>query len=311
MTEVPRAGWVAPRMPSTGPRLLPRGAWDTHAHVLGPPEAFPFVHPPSYPPPDAPAARHRAMLDAIGARYGVVVQPAAYSTDARAILDACRAGAGRVFGVAAADETIDDRTLADWASQGVRGLRFCEIPDPRGGGRFHGSVGFDTLTALAPRMAALGMHAVLWAPIAALAEFLPRAVGLGVPIVLDHIGSVVPARAADDPAWRLIVDLLREGQVWLKLVACRVSTAPPAYPDLRPLHEHLARTNPDRLLWGSDWPFVRMGDASPDVARLVALFLSWIQDDTVRRKILVDNPAALFGVRAATEAGPVAMGAAP
>lgn len=298
MTQAARSGWVAPRMPSRS-AVLPAGAWDTHAHVLGPPEHFPFVYPPSYPPPDAPAERHRAMLDAIGAQYGVVVQPAAYNIDPSAILNACRTSGGRVFGVAAADETVPESTLAQWQEAGVRGLRFCEIPDPRGGGRFIGSVGFDSLTAIAPRMRALGLHAVLWAPLAVLAEALPRLVTLDVPIVLDHIGMVNPAHAGGDPGWRLIVDLLREGRVWIKLVACRVSTQAPDYPDLRPLHEELIAANPDNLLWGSDWPFVRMGDSSPDVSHLAARFMSWVGDPALQRRIVVENPIRLFHVKQA------------
>jgi 2-pyrone-4,6-dicarboxylate lactonase len=76
---------------------------------------------------------------------------------------------------------------------------------------------------------------------------------------------------------------------------CRVSRAKPDYPDARPLHDALVAANPDRLLWGSDWPYVRMGDPTPDAGRLLDLFQAWVGDAELARRILVDNPAALYG----------------
>ena len=286
--------WVEPRMPSRPHVALPPGACDTHAHIFGPTDRFPFVVPPSYPPPRAPAERHLAMLDAIGAARGVLVQTAAYGTEAAPIVDACRRSNGRLRGVAAADGQVSDDSLAAMVAGGIRGLRFCEIPDPRGGGRFHGSVGFDVFEKLAPRMREHGLHAVLWAPSLVLNVELPRLVRLGVPIALDHIGSV-SASGISDPAFQTFRALLAEGRIWIKLVACRVSAMAPDYPDLRPLHEALVAANPEYLLWGSDWPYVRMGEGAPDVGHLIDLFRDWIGDETIARKILVDNPARLFG----------------
>jgi 2-pyrone-4,6-dicarboxylate lactonase len=80
----------------------------------------------------------------------------------------------------------------------------------------------------------------------------------------------------------------------MKLSVCRNSRAFPDYPDVRPFHDALIAANPDRLLWGSDWPFVRMGDLTPDVTHLLSLLYEWVEDDTLRRRILVDNPAGLF-----------------
>jgi predicted TIM-barrel fold metal-dependent hydrolase len=108
------------------------------------------------------------------------------------------------------------------------------------------------------------------------------------------MGGLETAGGVADPAFRTLVSLLAEGRVWMKLSACRNSRALPDYPDLRPFHDALVEANPDRLLWGSDWPFVRMGALTPDPSQLVELFHTWVPDEGLRRKILVDNPAALF-----------------
>ena len=88
---------------------------------------------------------------------------------------------------------------------------------------------------------------------------------------------------------------LEAGDIWIKLSLCRVSKMAPDYADLKPFHEALVAANPQRLLWGSDWPFVRMGEQSPDAGQLLDLFAEWVPDAAIRHTILVDNPAALYG----------------
>jgi predicted TIM-barrel fold metal-dependent hydrolase len=98
-----------------------------------------------------------------------------------------------------------------------------------------------------------------------------------------------------DLAFQDLIALLKEGRIWVKLSLCRVSKTFPDYGDARPFHDLLVEANPARLLWASDWPYVRMGDRSPDVGHLVDLFRNWVDDAEVRRRILVENPAALYG----------------
>lgn len=283
----------APRMPVTPRRALPAGACDTHCHVFGPYDRFPLQHPSSYAAPDAPAARYLRMLDTLGAARGVLVQPAPYGTNPDALLDAVSQGGGRLRGIAVADPGVTDAQLQALYEGGVRGLRFVEARDPAGN-LFPGSVGFDQVAALAPRMKQFGLHAQLWAPCDTYLPHLPALAQLDLPLVIDHMGSVIPARGDQDPVFQMLRGLLAEGRIWMKLTVCRVGAAPD-YENARGIHDAYTAANPDQVLWGSDWPFVRMGAAAPSADALVDLAYDWLGSDALRQKVWVDNPARLYG----------------
>ncbi|WP_296942966.1 amidohydrolase [uncultured Massilia sp.] len=289
-----------PRMPQAPRHAPPAGACDSHAHVFGPYARFPLAHAPSYAPPLAPAALHRGMLDILGAARGVLVQPAPYGHDASALLDALVQSGGRLRGVAVADATASEAQLRALFDGGVRGLRFVEMRAPDGT-PYAGSVGIDQLLAMAPALRRVGLHAQLWAPVDDYPRLLPQLRAAGVAVVLDHMACLKPERGLADPAFQAVLAALRAGDAWVKLTLCRVSQQAPAYPDLRPFHDALLQANPARLLWGSDWPYVRMGERSPDAGALLDLFHDWVPDAALRRRILVDNPAALYGFPATEE----------
>ncbi|CAN7531430.1 amidohydrolase family protein [Bosea sp. LjRoot90] len=274
---------------------LPDGACDCHAHVFGPYDAFPVSHAMHYVPPLAPAGAHRAMLDRVGLARGVLVQPGAYGSDPAAILDATSRSGGRIKGVAAADGGVSDAQLDVWHGHGVRGLRFNDMTVPGGTGRFPGAVGTDGLTELAPRLSARGWHAEIWASIDQHVALLPLYRATGLPVALDHMAGLVVARGISDPAFQAILAVLREGWLWVKLVLCRCSQAFPDYADLRPFHDALIDANPDRMVWGSDWPHLRLADRAPDIGHLLDLFRDWVPDAALRQRILVDNPRILYG----------------
>lgn len=291
---------VDPRMPGASGWVLPHGVCDCHAHVFGPYEQFGFTHPTPYAPPLAPPALHREMLDRIDATRGVLIQPGAYGTDPSALLTALRETDGALRGIAAATGSVTDGTLTDWEANGVRGLRFVEMLAPTGTERYPGSIGTEELEALAPRLRSLGWHAEVWATVDQHAALLPRFRVSGVPVVLDHLAGLTPGRTVGDPAFQAILTALKEGWLWVKLTLCRASREYPDYPDIRPFHDALIATAPDRLVWGSDWPHVRMGAQSPDVGHLLDLFGDWVRDPELRERILVHNPAALYGFETAT-----------
>ncbi len=282
-----------PRMPVTPRQALPAGACDTHCHVFGPYDRFPLQHPSSYAAPDAPASRYLRMLDTLGASRGVLVQPAPYGTNPDALLDALREGAGRLRGIAVADPSVTDAQLQALHDGGVRGLRFVEARDPAGN-LFPGSVGFDQVAALAPRMKQFGLHAQLWAPCDTYLRHLPALAKLDLPLVIDHLGSLVPARGEADPVFQLLRGLLADGRIWMKLTVCRVGAAPD-YENARGIHDAFTAANPDQVLWGLDWPFVRMGAAAPSADALVDLAHDWLGNDALRKQVWVDNPERLYG----------------
>lgn len=280
--------------PSASPpsRALPPGACDAHSHVFGPFDRFPPIERSVYALPEASPQIHAAIRRVIGAARGVLTQPAPYANDPSAMLAAI-AGAPRALrGVAVADESIDDATLGRWRAGGIAGLRFTEMRTPSGE-RYPGSVGFAALEALAPRMREIGMHAQLWASASQLAEHLPALLRLGVPLVIDHMGCPDPREGPDGPAFARVVDLLPDGALWIKLVICRLSAGGSDFARIRPLHDRLVERAPHRLVWGSDWPYVRIQPA-PDAGYFADVVQDWIEDAELVRRIMVANPAELY-----------------
>lgn len=274
---------------ASAPRhAVPPGACDAHTHVFD----ARFPHGPSpYALPEATLEAHAAMRAALGMRRAVLVQPAPYGRDPACLLDALARGRGALRGVMIADATAADATLEAWHAAGIRALRFVEMRAPGGTGRYPGSIGVEALHDLAPRLRALGWQAHLWADAAQCAALLPGLARLGVPVVLDHLA--MPARP-DDAAFDAVLGHLREGTAWVKATLCRVPRGGAGIEALRPLQDRLVAANPDRVLWGSDWPYVRM-ELAPDAGAMLDLFLEWLGDPDLARRILVDNPAALFG----------------
>lgn len=288
----PPDGFLPPPAQSRQPRRpLPPGATDCHAHVFGPFDRFPLAPERHYTPAELPGARYLRMLDETGLSRGVLVQGGAHGTDCRAMLDALDQGGGRLRGVALAGAGIDDATLADMDARGVRALRFSRGPAGPG----PGAIDFGTLPALAPRMAALGWHVQVQDHAGGLVEVLPSLLSHGMDVVIDHMALVDPTRGAADPVFTRLLRFLERERVWFKLTPYRASRLPPAYDDMRPFHLALLSASPDRLLWGSDWPHVHLRADMPEVGSLLDLLAEWTDDAHLLRRILVDNPAALFG----------------
>jgi predicted TIM-barrel fold metal-dependent hydrolase len=252
------------------------------------------MHQMHYTPPLAPVMLHLDMLARTGLARGVIVQAGAYGSDPELMIDALTSSGDRLRGICAS-ETLDRQVFDRWHDAGIRGLRFNDTPVPGGTGRFPGAVSSEALDGLVSGMQAKKWHAEIWAPVDRHAESIARYRGLGIPIVLDHMGSLVTSRGIDDPAFQKILLALREGWLWVKLVLCRCSQDIPNYADLRPFHDALIAANPNRVIWGSDWPHLRLGDRAPDVGHLLDLFRAWEPDETVRQRILVENPAELYG----------------
>jgi predicted TIM-barrel fold metal-dependent hydrolase len=287
----------APRDPSL-PRLPPPlNACDTHAHVFGPSTRFPYAEDRSYTPPDAPLAKYLGMLDTLGFARGALVQGSAHGRDNSAMLDALMRHPDRLRGVAVADETVPAAELRRWHALGIRALRFNHFFR---GGQLHyrGGVPLDAARKLAPLMRQLGWHLQLWIDVKDMPETIPILQSIGLPVVIDHMGRTGARAGTSTAGFQSLLRLLGDGGCWVKLSgAHRLSTAAPDYPDARPFHEALVRTNPDQLIWGTDWPHPRIEGEMPDAGHLLDLFTEWTPDVAIRRKVLTDNPARLYGFR--------------
>lgn len=276
-------------------RKLPPRACDAHAHVFGPYSRFPLGETRSYTPPEASAEAHAAMLAKLGFERAVLVQPSAYGADNRCVLDAVARDPKRRRAIGVCVPAITDSELANLKAANLAGFRFVELISKKYGGRPKGSSGFAELKQLGPRMREHGLHAQIFSATSTFAGAAAQLLALDIPIVLDHMASA-GAEESDitSSAFQTVLALLREGRIWVKLTVIRRSQQAPFYEDARPFHDAMIEANPDRLLWGTDWPLVNMGERTPDLGALADLFDAWIGDEALKRKILVDNPIALY-----------------
>jgi predicted TIM-barrel fold metal-dependent hydrolase len=288
-------GCLPPRQPTRPKVLPPANACDTHAHVFGPGDLFPYADDRSYTPPDAPREKYLKMLGTLGFDRGVLVQGSAHGRDNAAMLDALARHPDRLRGVAVADADVSPAVLREWAAGGVRGLRFNHF-FRNGQLHYRGGVSLDAARALAPVMADLEWHLQLWIDVKDLPRTVPTLKAIGLPVVIDHMGRTDARAGTTTEGFQCLLRALGEGWCWVKLSgAHRLSTLAPDYPDARPFHEALVRTNPERLVWGSDWPHPRVEGEMPDAGHLFELFQAWTPDPATQQRILVTNPARLYG----------------
>jgi predicted TIM-barrel fold metal-dependent hydrolase len=286
---------LPPLQPSRPLAPPPPDACDTHAHVFGPADQFPYAEDRSYTPPDAPCEKYLNMLDTLGFGRGVLVQGSAHGRDNSAMLDALKRHPHRLRGVAVADAAVAPGDLRHWADIGVRGLRFNHFFRD-GQLHYRGGVPLGAAQTLAPVMAELGWHLQLWIDVKDLPETIPTLRAIGLPVVIDHMGRTDARAGTATPGFQSLLRAVGEGRCWAKLSgAHRLSRNAPDYPDARPFHEALATANPERLVWGSDWPHPRVEGDMPDAGHLFELFQQWTPDQAVQQRILVANPAKLYG----------------
>jgi len=281
------------------PRVMPpTGAWDAHAHVFGPADKFPYTPGRGYTPPDAPAENYIALLDHLGFARGVVVQGNAHGFDNRVVLDALTQFPLRLRGVAITDTRIKPETLRDWHRLGMRGLRFHLFSDAGRPGYLRG-VGLDVFEVFRKVMRELGWVMQVFCDWRLMQDVAPvlRDISREMPMVVDHMLNIPAERGTGDANFQALLRLVGEGHVHVKLSAAyRLSAQFPDYPDARPFHDALVAANPERLLWGTDWPHPSIAaEDMPDDGHLLDLFYAWTPDEGVRRKILVETPERLFG----------------
>jgi predicted TIM-barrel fold metal-dependent hydrolase len=253
---------------------------------------FPPLRPGSRMQADAAVAEYRLLQQRIGTTRTVVVTPAVYVTDNRATLDAISQLGAQARGVAVVHPTVTDAELKALDQGGIRGIRFTQF-DP--------ATAVNTLDMIEPlskRIADLGWHVQIHMradQILAAADLWRR---LPSTIVFDHMGRLPQPAGVDHPAFAIILSLLDKGRAWVKLSGAYLDSrvGAPSYTDATRVAEALVIAAPERLVWGSDWPHPTEGSAhKPNDAVLFDLLAQWAPDDAIRRRILVANPAALYG----------------
>ncbi|MGY2046733.1 amidohydrolase family protein [Methylobacterium sp. JK268] len=267
---------------------LPPNATDCHHHVYD--GRYPASPAATLRPPDASVADYRQLQGRLGLSRNVVVQPSTYGTDNRLLVEAVAAFGETARGVAMLDASVAPAELRRLHAAGIRGVRF--------GTRLPGGAPIDDMEPVARRIAELGWHIQLVSEgerIVALRDVLER---LPVPVVFDHMGHLPEPEGPDHPAFGVIARLIETRGAWVKLTGAYIlsRSGPPAYADRGRLARAFVALAPERLVWGSDWPHpTSPADAKPDDAVLLDRLADWAPDPALRTRILVDNPARLYG----------------
>jgi predicted TIM-barrel fold metal-dependent hydrolase len=264
----------------------PPGATDCHHHIYD--ARFQPDPKAVLKPAPATVADYRLFQKRIGTSRNVVVQPSTYGVDNRCLLDSLRQfGTKNTRGIAVVNTSVSDAELKELNAAGVRGIRF-NLQQA-------GATSLDMLAALAKRITPLGWHVQMNVSSEQILGARSAIKALPCPIVFDHFGHTT-IRGREDPAFAVIVDLLQTGKGWLKLSGAYIDSkvGSPSYAESVPTARAYIKEAPERLVWGSDWPHPTTND-KPDDAVLFDLLLQWAPDARERYRILVENPAKLYG----------------
>jgi predicted TIM-barrel fold metal-dependent hydrolase len=283
---------------------VPAGAVDCHTHIHGDPEKFPFfagrVYTPELASPEEMAALHKALH----IQRVVIVTPSVYGPDNSATLFGMKARGADARGVAVIDDKTSESDLDAMGQAGIRGIRL----NLATGGVSDPNVGRQRFQAAVERMKARGWHIQLFTSLAMISAIKDLVATAPMPIVFDHFGGAQAADGVEQPGFVDLLELVKSGKAYVKISgAYRASKLGPDYPNATPLAQALIATNADRIIWGTDWPHPdsvtpagkKNTDVTPlfqiDDGRLLNQLPVWEPDAGIRKKILVDNPARLYG----------------
>ena len=280
---------------------MPAGACDSHTHVFGPAARYTFAASRRYTPGDASLEDLSALHRRLGISRVVIVHPSPYGTDNACTIDALRRLGDMARGVAVIDEATDDAELESMHALGVRGVRLNLVTAGTG----TPAAAADALRWAAARVAPLGWHVQVFADLDLIDALHEVIRGLPVALVVDHFGHMRAEHGLDQPGISTLRALVAAGKAWVKLSAAQRVSALPDCADVAPIARALIAANPERMLWGSDWPHPGGGFAARDPAEIepfhpvddgAALnrLALWAGDADTLAAILVRNPARLY-----------------
>jgi predicted TIM-barrel fold metal-dependent hydrolase len=283
---------------------VPAGACDCHTHIHGDVEKFPFFAGRVYTPEPASPEEMAALHKALSMQRVVIVTPSVYGTDNSATRFGMKARGADARGVAVIDDKTPESDLDAMQQDGFRGIRL----NLATGGVNDPNVGRPRFSAAVERVKARGWHVQLFTSLAMITAIKDLVAASPVPVVFDHFGGAQAALGVDQPGFADLVELVKSGKAYVKISgAYRASQLGPDYPDAAPLAKALIAVNAERIVWGTDWPHPdsvtppgkKVTDVTPlfqiDDGRLLNQLAAWAPDAATRKKILVDNPARLYG----------------
>jgi 2-pyrone-4,6-dicarboxylate lactonase len=277
--------------------ILPSGSCDCHVHIYGPYNRFPAEFEGRFAPTkEFPVELLFQVWDSIGVSRGVIVHAGNAGSENEVTLDALKRFPDKLRAVAILKPDVTDKRLDELTQAGFRGVRI-NLLRQDGKPVAPGGMSLDDLKTLAPRIAERGWHAQLWVETGDLQELAPDLEKLPLNYVIDHQGRTMADKTVGYIGYRWFCDRLKTGRYWCKLSGADRNTRIGApYKDTEDFMRALVAANPDRLVWGTDWPHVgHTPESLPKETILVDLFRRCVPDAAIRRKILVDNPAGLYG----------------
>lgn len=287
---------VTPTAPSFA---VPKGACDCHVHIFGPDAAFPFSPERLYTPGPASIDDLLALHRALHIERVVVVHPSPYGTDNSCTIDALRKLGARARGVAVIDDATTDAMLDDMHDAGIRGVRV----NLESYGESSPAIAGKHLQRAAERVARLGWHVQTYTNLTVLAALRDTILQLPTRLVIDHFGRPQASLGTAQPGFADILALLRSGKVYVKISAPYRISLKPNYADAAGIARAIIAANPDRVLWGTDWPHPGAAERNPAVIEpfrreddglALNRLTDWTQSETELKKILVDSPARLY-----------------
>jgi 2-pyrone-4,6-dicarboxylate lactonase len=283
---------TAPPDPNTRkPKLRPPPlACDAHCHIFGPAGKFPYAPDAPYLPPDAPFEHLQKLHAVLGIERAVIVHASCHGSDMRVTLDGIARSQGRYRGTAIIDESYGEREFQHLHDGGIRGVRFNFVQ------HLGGRPDMALFNRTVERVKDMGWHLILHLDAGDLVEFDALFKRLPVPMVIDHMGRVKAADGVEQPAFRVLLEWMKREQFWVKICGAeRVSSKGPPFTDAVPFARKLIEAAPERILWGTDWPHPNVGKYMPNDGELVDLFAEMAPERELQNKILVENPARLYG----------------
>jgi predicted TIM-barrel fold metal-dependent hydrolase len=279
---------------------VPRGACDCHVHIFDPVH-FPYFSGRLYTPPEASIDDLLALQRSLHFDRVVVVTPSVYGIDNACMVNAIRTlGPARARGVAVIDETVSASAIDEMAKAGVRGVRL----NFETAGESNPDNARRVLDVTAKQLAGRNWHIQINTHLAVISALKSDIMGLPMPVIFDHFGGAKGAPGVGQPGFSDLVDLIKSGHAYVKISApYRPSSNPPDFPEAAPLARALVAANSDRVVWGSNWPHPGRGPSPKELAppypnddgRVLNLLPTWVPEAAIRKKILVDNPAQLYG----------------
>lgn len=282
--QPPDPNW---RRPET---LPPAGTCDCHVHIMGPFDKFPLSESRGYTPEECSIETFQKGMSVLGVDRAVIVQGSAHGNDNRVTVDAVGKLGESGKGIILVPPEISDPELEVFKAEGICGLRLSTISKA--------GYGTEHLTVMAERARELGWMILLhFGNVEEVVELMPLLETLPANFVIDHQGRPLGKQGVESEGFQALLNLSRNVEnCWIKLSSWyRQSSVGAPYDDMRPFIEALLTSRPDQLIWGSNWPHPNFRGGMPNDSDLLQQIIDWSGSAELAQKVLVDNPARLFG----------------